>query len=54
MGQGIAQHPWEPPRVLKPVDNRKKKLRATGNAVVPAVAEVVGLVVREVVEAHRE
>jgi len=49
---GRSQHDWEPPRVVaKP--NRAEKLRrknrlcALGNAVVPAQAEAIGVVLRE-------
>lgn len=42
-GHGEAQYPWEPPRtVTGRTPNRNARLRALGNAVVPACAEVVG------------
>ena len=44
-GRGEVQHAWEPPRALaKSVkcDDRRAKLHALGNAVVPRCALVVG------------
>lgn len=40
MGQGVEQHEWEPPRVVQHKDspNRRKRLMALGNAVVPQQA----------------
>lgn len=35
-GRGTAQHDWEPPRVRAGVKHRKGRLKAVGNAVVPA------------------
>lgn len=40
-----AQHPWEPPRTATGVKDRPARLKALGNAVVPACAEVVGLAI---------
>ncbi len=39
---GEAQHDWEPPRTALSIPNRPARLRALGNAVVPACARVVG------------
>ena len=47
---GAEQHPWEPPRTARGIANRAKRLKALGNAVVPAVAEAVGYVVVEVLD----
>jgi DNA (cytosine-5)-methyltransferase 1 len=42
-GRGEAQYPWEPPRtVTDRPPNRRARLKALGNAVVPQCAEVVG------------
>lgn len=38
-----AQQEWEPPRTCEGGDNRAARLKALGNAVVPAVAREVGL-----------
>jgi len=46
-GPGEAQHDWEPPRTARDVANRPARLKALGNAVVPACAEVVGRLVAE-------
>ena len=35
-GPGAQQHEWEPPRIAKGVPNRTQRLKALGNAVVPA------------------
>lgn len=37
-GRGEPQHPWEPPRVSTGATDRRHRLRALGNAVVPQVA----------------
>jgi DNA (cytosine-5)-methyltransferase 1 len=50
-GRGAPQHPWEPPRTAKGVPHRAARLKALGNAVVPACAEVVGWRVRQLLEA---
>jgi DNA (cytosine-5)-methyltransferase 1 len=49
MGRGPEQHPWEPPRMVeaRTVKNRSARVKALGNAVVPACAYVVGCRVRE-------
>lgn len=46
-GRGEPQHEWEPPRVARGVVNRSHRLRALGNAVVPAVGEVIGRYILE-------
>lgn len=44
-GRGAAQHDWEPPRTIQGrEDGRRARLRALGNAVVPAVAREVARV----------
>ena len=50
--QGEAQAAWEPPRVVKSESGRIKRLAALGNAVVPQVACVVGMIAREIVRAN--
>lgn len=50
-GRGAPQHSWEPPRTLAGVKNRPAMLRALGNAVCPQQAYVVGLRVRQLLEA---
>lgn len=35
-GPGARQHEWEPPRIAKGIKNRRERLKALGNAVVPA------------------
>ena len=45
--QGLAQHPWEPPRTARGVVARADRIKALGNAVVPQVAEAVGYFVRD-------
>ena len=49
MGRGPEQHPWEPPRMVeaRSVPQRGARVKALGNAVVPACAWVVGCRVRE-------
>jgi DNA (cytosine-5)-methyltransferase 1 len=37
-GRGEAQHEWEPPRVAQSVPQRRQRLKALGNAVVPQQA----------------
>jgi len=36
------QHPWEPPRVTFERKNRRERLKALGNAVVPQVVTFIG------------
>jgi DNA (cytosine-5)-methyltransferase 1 len=45
-GPGQPQYQWEPPRVVADhVTDRAKRLKALGNAVVPQVAECIGLMI---------
>ena len=41
-GPDEPQHEWEAPRVVATCEDRARRLRALGNAVVPQVAELVG------------
>jgi hypothetical protein len=43
-GRGVDQHPWEPSRTVpaRSQAHRKARVKALGNAVVPAVAAIVG------------
>ena len=45
------QHPWEPPRIATGVKDRVAKLKALGNAVVPAQAYPIFRAIRETEEA---
>ncbi len=45
------QHPWEPPRIATGVKGRVNKLKALGNAVVPAQAYPIFRAIRETEEA---
>ena len=51
-GRGEEQHDWEPPRLLegKPVKGRPARLKALGNAVVPAQGEMAILLGLEALE----
>lgn len=50
-GRGEAQHEWEPPRtVTDRPPNRRARVKALGNAVVPQCAYIVGLAVRQMLE----
>ena len=52
-GPGPTQHDWEQPRVARKVAARAARLRALGNAVVPQVAEAVGLWALSLLEDYR-
>lgn len=52
-GRGERQHEWEPPRAAIPGPYAAERLAALGNAVVPQCAEVVGRVVKEILD-HAE
>jgi hypothetical protein len=41
-GPGQAQHAWEPPRTTRQEKDRAARLKALGNAVVPAVGREIG------------
>ena len=45
--QGAAQHEWEPPRQAHGIPNRAARLKALGNAVMPQMAYIVGLAIRQ-------
>lgn len=51
-GRGPTQHAWEPTRTVAPrtVRHRGARVRALGNAVVPACALVAGLVLQDMME----
>lgn len=42
------QHPWEPPRIATGVKDRVAKLKALGNAVVPAQAYPIFRAIMEI------
>ena len=46
-GRGAHQHDWEPPRVRPRVKGDVARLVSLGNAIVPQVAYVIGLVLAE-------
>jgi len=45
------QHPWEPPRIATGVKDREEKLKALGDAVVPAQAYPIFRAIMEIEEA---
>jgi len=47
---GEAQYPWEAPRVAVGIKNRPKRLKALGNAVVPAQGLFAALRLMEIIE----
>lgn len=50
-GRGEVQHDWEPPRtVTDRPPNRRARVKALGNAVVPQCSYVVGLVVQQILQ----
>lgn len=51
-GPDEPQHEWEAPRVVAECEDRARRLRALGNAVVPQVAEVVGRRLLEIATAR--
>lgn len=51
---GEEQKPWEAPRIVSEEQDRAKRLRALGNAVVPHVARVVGVRLLEIKKALDE
>lgn len=46
-GRGEVQHPWEPPRVAQGIRERRQRLKALGNAVVPQQAALAWRVLAE-------
>jgi DNA (cytosine-5)-methyltransferase 1 len=53
-GRGEPQHAWEPPRTTENKHERRQRLKALGNAVVPQVAYAIGCVVAEVLRREGE
>lgn len=53
-GREAVQKAWEEPRLARGVRLRAVKLRALGNAVVPACAHVIGIIVRELASGERK
>ena len=53
-GRGEPQHAWEPPRTTTDRHERRQRLKALGNAVVPQVAYAIGCVVAEVLRREGE
>lgn len=49
-GRNESQHSWEPPRVTTKAHQRRQRLKALGNAVVPQVAYCVGLLAKELLQ----
>jgi len=49
---GCAQYPYEPSRTRKRQQHDKQRIKALGNAVVPACAAVIGEYLAELVQSH--
>lgn len=54
MPMGITQHDWEPPRTVKGMPHRSKRLKGLGNAVVPQQAYPLFRAIAEMDRALRE
>lgn len=51
-GFGAEQYDWEPPRTCGKIANRRERVEALGNAVVPQVVYPIALAIRERLEAE--